>query len=129
MQVPLTGVTVTVPVAVVLLGALAVKLGILPVPDAPNPMAVLLFVQLKTPPPVPVKFTLSVCPIHACTFETALTEGVAVTVMGNVWAGPAQIPCGVTVIVAVPLVLAAVAAIEPVPLAATPMAGLLFVQA
>ena len=66
-------------------------------------------------------------------FETVLTEGVGLTIIVNVVGVPGQpFAIGVTVILAVtalaPTLTAVNAAILPVPLAAKPMLGVLFVQ-
>jgi hypothetical protein len=112
-----------------------VKLGMLPVPAAARPILVVLFVQLNTSPATaPLNVTADVAaPLHTVWFETAFTVDVGFTVYVYVIGVPAQpFALGVTVIVAVtavPPVLTAVnAGILPVPLAANPMLGALFVQ-
>ena len=72
----------------------AVKLAILPVPDAASPMVVLLFVQLYTVPAVaPVKLTAAVFdPLHKTCGNTAFTVGIGFTVMLNVCDVPVQLP-------------------------------------
>jgi hypothetical protein len=133
------GVTVMVAVigAVVLL--VAVKLAILPVPLAANPIAVLLFVQLYTvPATLPVKLTAAVgLPLHSNWLAGWLTLAVGFTVIVNVVDGPAQlmpplVNTGVTVIVAVTAVLPVLIAVNDgivlVPLAPSPMDRLLLVQ-
>ena len=56
-QIPSVGVTVIVEVIVALVEFVATKTGISPFPDAPNPVAVLLFVQANVEPAVPEKIT------------------------------------------------------------------------
>ena len=81
-----------------------------------------------------VKLTVAVVdPLHNTWPATGFTIGVGFTVMVKLTGKPGQIPkVGVTVMVAVigPLVALVVTngSISPVPLAARPMAGLLFVQ-
>jgi hypothetical protein len=115
----------------------AVKL-MLPVPLAPNPMAVLLLVQSKTEPVTgPVNAIVLDEPLHIMLFDTVVNLGVGLTVRVNVVAVPVQVNpapvyVGVTVIVAVaavaPVFTAVKLAMSPVPLAAKPMEVLLFVQ-
>lgn len=116
----------------------AVKLAILPVPDAARPMLVLVLVQLYTvPATAPVKITAFVAvPLHNICSNTAFTVGIGFTVMVNVIGLPVQVVpplvyLGVTVMVPVngaPVVLVDTKFRLPAPLAARPMAGLLLVQ-
>ena len=94
-------VTVRLPV-MELFTVAAVKL-ILPDPDEPSPMAVLLLVQANDGLfPVLVKFTDTGAPEHTVTSGIVLTEGPGVTVIVKTTGSPAQIPAvGVTVIFAV----------------------------
>lgn len=65
MQPPRLGVTLTVPV--VSTPTLAAVKAILPVPLVPRPMAVLLFVQAKVAPEVPVNVVATGLPAQAST--------------------------------------------------------------
>ena len=116
------------------------KLGILPVPLAANPMDGALLVHWNESAPVGpvvglVKLITAVGdPLHNTCPATGFTIGLGLTVIVNVIGVPAQPPgpVGVTVIVATsgPLVALVVTngCISPVPDAARPMAGLLLVQ-
>lgn len=115
----------------------AVKALISPLPFAAKPIAVLLFVQLKVAPAEPLKVTAeTLCPAQSVCGDTGLTVGDGLTVMVNVCGVPAQAGdepiLGVTVIVAdmgdVPVLVGVNEPILPVPLAASPMAVLLFDQ-
>jgi len=65
---------------------------ILPVPAAPRPIAVLLFVQVNTVPATgPVKFTATVVPTHTVWLATVFTDGVGFTVIVNVFDAPLQV--------------------------------------
>ena len=84
---------------------------------------------------LPVKFTASVAaPLHFVWSAGLLTVGVGLIVMVKVVATPGQLLVEVGVTVIVPVIGAFVAlvavneAISPVPLAANPIAVLLFVQ-
>ena len=110
-----------------------------PVPDDASPIDVLLFVQLNTvPPTVPLNVIPTVdAPLHTVWYMGSATVGVGLTVMVNTWAVPRHVTdpnvySGVTVIVAttgeVPALAAAKAAMLPVPLAASPIEGVLLVQ-
>ena len=72
---------------------MAVKLAILPVPDAARPIVVFVLVQLYTVPgTLPVKFTAAVAlPLHSTCGNTAFTVGTGFTVMVNVCAVPVQV--------------------------------------
>lgn len=117
---------------------LAAAKDILPVPPAPSPIAVLLFDQLYTVPATePVKLTVTPEPEHTVWLVTAFTVAVGFTVIVYVTGLPVQVTppvvyTGVTVMVATTGILvtlvAVKAAILPVPLAARPMEGVLFVQ-
>ena len=87
------GVTVIVATTGALVGLVAVKDAILPVPDAARPMLVLLLVQLYTVfAPLPVKITAAVgAPLHTAWLATAFTVGVGLTVIVNVIVGPVQV--------------------------------------
>lgn len=116
-------------------GLTATKAGIFPVPEAPNPIVVLLFVQVYTVPTTgPAKVTAAVvAPAHKVWLAIAFTDGVGFTVMVKLTGEPPQpVEVGVTVMVAVigaavPLV-ATKLGILPVPDAPRPMAVLLLVQ-
>ena len=88
------GVTVMVAVIGALVLLVAVKAGILPVPAAANPMAVLLLVQLYTvPATAPVKFTAAVAdPLHNTCGNTAFTVGIGFTVTVKLVDAPVQLP-------------------------------------
>jgi hypothetical protein len=133
------GVTVMVAVIGAAVALVAVKLGILPVPEAASPIAVLLLVQLYTvPATVPVKFTGAVPdPLQSNWSAGWLTLAVGFTVMVNVLDAPLQlipplVNVGVIVIVAVTGVLPALMAVNDgivlAPLAPSPMLVLLLVQ-
>ena len=133
------GVTVMVAVIGSAVVLVATKLGILPVPDAANPMDVLLFVQLYTVPATdPVKFTGAVlAPLQTNWSAGWLTLAVGFTVMVNVLVAPVQlmpplVNLGVIVMVAVtgvlPVLMAVNDGIVLAPLAPNPMDGLLFIQ-
>lgn len=87
------GVTVIVAVCTTAVALVAVKLAILPVPDAARPIVVLLFVQLYTvPATLPVKFTAVVAdPLHSTCGNTAFTVGIGFTVIVNVCGAPVQV--------------------------------------
>jgi len=131
------GVTVIVPLIAALVVLVAVKLAILPAPLAARPMPVLLFVQLNTVPgTVPVNVTAVVdAPLQTDWLATAATVAVGLTVIVKLTGTPAQAPgaVGVTVIVALIGAVVAFVAVKlamlPVPLAANPIAVLLFVHA
>lgn len=133
-----TGVIVTVAVTGVVVGFVAVKAAILPVPFATRPMDGVLLVQLNVVPPTgPVKFTGAVnVPLHTVWFATGSTTGVGATVIVKISGVPVQVTplvyAGVTVIVAVTGVVPVLVAVNdgrlPVPLAARPIDGVLFVQ-
>jgi len=73
----LAGVTVIVALTGECVLFIAVKEGKLPVPFAARPMAVVLFVQLKTAP-VPVKLTgVVIVPLSKIEFATGFTVGFA----------------------------------------------------
>lgn len=77
------GVIVMVAVIVELVTFVAVKEGISPVPPAPRPIAVLLFVQEKVVPGIgPLSETgEEKAPLHKILFETASAAGEGLTVM------------------------------------------------
>ena len=107
----------------------------LPVPLAPNPMAVLLFVQLYTVPATgPVKAWVTVEPVHTVWLATAFTVGIGLTTTVAVIGAPTQMP-EVGVIVKVTVIgtlvgLVSVPLILPLPLFAIPVTmGLSLVQA
>lgn len=113
----------------------AIKLAMFPVPLAAKPILGVLFVQLNVvPATVPVKLTAVVAaPVHSVWLATAPTLAVGFTVMVKVAAIPEQPPAvGVTVMVAVTGTLLVFTAVKldmfPVPLAAKPILGVLFVQ-
>ena len=130
------GVTVIVPVIVAVPVLVAENEVILPVPPAANPIAVLEFVQsYVTPLPIlPVKSIAPVdTPLHLVRLESGSTVGVGLTVMVKETGVPSQsLIFGVTVIVPVigevPVLVAVNEPILPVPVAANPMDGVLFIQ-
>lgn len=83
-----------VAVCTVAVALVAVKLAILPVPDAARPILVLLFVQLYTvPATAPVKLTAAVAVLlHTTWLDTAFTVGIGFTVIVNVIGVPVQVP-------------------------------------
>jgi len=106
---------------------------ILPVPETFNPVAALLLVQLNTVPvTLPLNTAAMGVPAQIFRSGTGLTDGAAATCTVNVRAGPLQLPNrGVTVMVAVcgpPGAAAVKFKAFPVPVAARPIFGLLFVQ-
>ena len=118
---------------------IAVNEGILPRPLAPRPIDGVLFTQLYTVPgTAPVKLMPDVdALLHTTWFAIMFTVGEGLTVMENVFGVPVQVlpPLvydGVTVIVAVtgtvPALMAVNEPILPVPLAASPIDGVLFTQ-
>lgn len=121
------GVTETVPTIGALVALVAVKLGILPVPLAPKPIAGLLFVQLKIVPATePVKFTAAVALLlHTTWLAGWFTSGIGSTVTVAVIGAPVQpLFDGVMVKVTVTgalVVLVSVPLILPDPLAAIPV--------
>ena len=131
------GVTVIVAVTGLLVGFNAMKLAILPMPAEPRPMLVLLLVQLYVVVP-PVLAVLKLIAAVGALLHTVWFAGVFITAVGftvivNVLGVPLQpLATGVTVIVAttgaVPALVAMKLAILPVPLAARPIEGALFVQ-
>lgn len=134
-----TGVTVTVDITADDVVLAAVKEAMLPVPLPANPIAELLLVQLKTVPlTAPLKLTGPVAlPAQAVWFEIAATVGRGLTLIVKVVGVPVQVTplvvrTGVTVMVeviaALVVLLAMKEAILPEPLAAIPVAVLLFVQ-
>ena len=135
---PLAVVGVTVIVAVIGAAVLfiAMKLGILPWPDAARPIEVLLLVQLNiVPATVPVKVIAAVAdPLQSVWLATAATVAVGLTVIVNVIGAPVQ-PLAVGVTVIVPLIAVTPAlvvtklGILPVPLAPSPIAVLELVHA
>lgn len=118
---------------------IAVNEGMLPLPLAANPMELVLLVQLYTvPATVPEKLMAAVVALlHTTWLDIAFTVGEGLTVIVNVFAVPVHVlpPLvneGVTVMVAVTGVLPELTAVKepilPVPLAASPIDGVLFVQ-
>jgi hypothetical protein len=129
------GVTVMVAVTGAAVLFTAVKLGILPWPDAASPIDGLLLVQLNiVPATVPLKVTAAVAaPLHKVWLATAVTFALGLTVIVNVIGAPVQpLADGVTVMVPLIAVAAALVAVKlgmfPLPLAARPIAGLELVQ-
>ena len=117
----------------------AVNDAISPVPLAARPIDVVLFVQLYTVPGAdPVNVTAVVgAPLQTDWLLTGSTFGVGFTVMVKLISGPVQLTpllvnTGVTVMVAttgaVPLLIAVNDAMLPLPDAARPIVGTLFVQ-
>jgi hypothetical protein len=134
-QLAADGVTVIVAVIGALVKLIAVKDAILPVPLAPKPIDVFVFVQLKVVPltePVNV-IALVATPLHNAWLPGGATFALGFTVIVNVFAVPGQLAVeGVTVIVAVtgllPGLVTVKAGIFPLPLAVKPIEVLLFVQ-
>lgn len=133
--------TLKVAVSGAVVAFVAVKAGTLPVPlFEPRPMASAVRDQEKTAPGVLLVKTIdgTLEPAQYVWLATALTFGTGFTVTVNVTGVPVQMApvvgevVGVTVIVAVtgavPLFTPTNEAMLPEPLAARPMAGLLFVQ-
>jgi hypothetical protein len=90
-----TGVTVIVAVTGLVPVFTAVNVGIVPVPEAPNPIVVLLFVQLNVVPfTIPLKAIATVdAPLHAdCAGGVATAVGSAYTWYINVIGVPRQSP-------------------------------------
>jgi hypothetical protein len=134
-QLPAEGVTVIVPVIGVDPGLVAVNAGTFPLPLAPSPMAVLLFVHINVVPGVEdVKFVAgTVAPIHTTILAGTITFGAGLTVMVYVDEVPVQpLIEGVTVMVAMMGVAPGLVAVNegtfPFPLAPSPIAVLLFVH-
>ena len=120
-------------------GLVAVKLGMLPLPLPPKPIAVLLFDQLYVVPvTAPLKLTrLLEAPEQSVWFDGAFTVGVGFTVIVKFCGVPAQVaPAlvydGVTVMVAVIGVVPALVTVKlgmlPLPLAPKPIAVFVFDQ-
>ena len=111
------------------------KVAMLPVPDAPKPMEVLLFVHEKLAPDgVLLKDTAGTdSPSQTNSFGTTDTIGFAFIVMVNVLAFPVH-PLSVGITVIIPLILLVVEllavkeGILPLPEAARPMLVFEFVQ-
>ena len=72
---PVDGVTVIVAVTGAAVGLMAVKGAIFPVPLAPSPIAVLLFVQVKVVPETVLEKTIVfvVAPLHMVTLSGCIT--------------------------------------------------------
>jgi hypothetical protein len=124
-----------------LLGFNATNEGISPIPLAPRPMLILLFVQVNVViPPVltVVKVTVVVLPpLHTTWLAGWSTSPVGLTVIVKVFVGPSHVTppfvkCGVTMIVAitgdVPALIAVKVGILPLPVAVNPMLVSLLVQ-
>jgi hypothetical protein len=114
----------------------AVKEGMLPVPEAARPIAVLEFVQSNVVPAGTAtnEFNGTTAPAQKAMFGSGVMAGIGLTVMVNTSGVPGHpVSVGVTVIVEVigaPVALVAVnAGVLPVPEAARPIAVLEFVQA
>jgi len=129
------GVTVMVAVTGVLPVLVAAKEAILPFPVAANPMDGLLLVQSNEVPATVSRKVMAVeeAPLHNICGAMLFTVGVGFTVIVKVsWVPVHPLTEGVTVIVAVtgvvPVFVAAKEAMFPLPLAASPMDGLLLVQ-
>jgi hypothetical protein len=118
---------------------MALKEPIFPVPLPTRPIDGVLFVHWNTVPDTAPLNVMAVVfnPLHTTWLGTAFSVGVGFTVMVNVLAVPVQVmpplvKDGVTVMVAVtgavPIFTALKLAIGPVPLAASPIDVVLFVQ-
>lgn len=128
-EIVMSAVAGTVPVFI------ATKDAIFPVPLAGKPIEGLSFVQLKLVPlTAPEKLMEPVAALLQTARSAGLTTfGVGFTVIVNVLGVPGQMPLeGVTRIVATAFTLPALTAVKggisPLPLAAKPIAGLLFVH-
>jgi len=129
-QVPAIGVTVIVAVCGIVPALVPVKVR-LPLPDAPKPIAVLLFIQLNTVPVLPAKTTPIFCPAQTVELAGCDTNGGGNTVILKFLGVPVQpFSTGVTVMIPVWMVAIAVAvpAMLPEPDAPMPMAVLLLFQ-
>jgi hypothetical protein len=132
-----TGVTIMIAVTGLEVALMAVNEPILPEPEAARPIVLLLFVQLNTvPDTAPLNVIVVVAELLQTDWLAGLdtTVGVGLTVMVAVIGVPGQLlAVGVIVIVAVigvePVFIAVNDGILPLPLAANPMVGSLFVQA
>ena len=129
------GVTVIVATVGAVPALVAVNNGIFPVPLAARPTVGLLFVQTKVVPAtgLPIVTTEVVAPLQNAIFPIGFTTGVGYNVIVNVDGVPMQpFADGVMVIVAItvekPGFVAVKEGMDPVPLAARPMDGVLFVQ-
>ena len=129
------GFTVMVAATAIVPKFVAVKDEISPLPVAPKPMLVLLFVQLYiVPATAPAKLTTAVVvPLHKTWLAGCTTLGAGLTVIVNDLGVPGQpAVVGVTVIVAVTGVIPALTAVKagifPLPVAPKPMVVLLFTQ-
>jgi hypothetical protein len=129
------GKTLIVDVIGALVKLVAVNEGIFPTPFAARPIAVLLLIQVKPVPlTVPVKLIALVeVPLHKAWLAGIETFGVGFTVMVNVCGAPGHPAAdGVTVIVAVIGAFVELVAVNdgifPLPVAASPIEVLLFVQ-
>jgi hypothetical protein len=114
---------------------LAVKPGIVPVPEAPMPVAVLLFVHATVPAGLLVVHVIAgTAAPSQNTFEAGVVMvGTGFTTILKLIAGPLQVPKrGTTEIIAVTAVAELLVATNdgnpPVPEAGNPMLGWLFVQ-
>ena len=134
-----TGVTVIVADIGAAVALVAVKLGILPVPAAANPIAGLLLVQLNTVPAItPVNVTGAVeAPLHTVWPATPFTFAVGFTVIVKLTGVPVQlipplVNVGVTVIVdvtgAAVLLIAVKDGILPTPSGPCPICAPVCVQ-
>ena len=135
-QVPKVGVTDIVPVMGAAVPLVAPKAGMLPLPLAPKPMAVLELVQVNVAPAGVLANELRGTTAFAqkVKFGSATTTGCGLIVIVKFIGGPTQVPnVGVTVIVEVIGPAVALVAVKagkpPVPLAARPIAVFEFVQA
>ena len=132
LYVPVTDIVATTDESLLLM---AVKGKIFPDPDAGSPIVVLLFVQAN---PEPVTFPLNStrlvkAPLHNSWLTDWFTIAVGSTIILTVLAGPEQpAAVAITVIIALSgileLLVAMKGAIFPIPVAASPIEVLLFVQ-
>ena len=130
------GVTVIVATTGEVVGLMAVNDGMFPMPLAPRPIVVLLFVQVKIVLAiVPAKVTAAVFePLHTVRFAGCVTCGVGLTVIVKLVVAPPAQPAALvdTIIVAttgaLPALIAMKLAILPVPLAARPIDGWVLTQ-
>lgn len=133
-QAPCEGVAVMVEIVCVVTW-LAVKVGIVPVPEAPMPVAVLLFVQATVAVALLVVQAIAgtVAPSQKTLEAGTVMVGAGLTVIVKLLAVPLHVPrCGTTEIVAVTgfaeLFVAVKEGSPPFPDAANPILGWLFVH-
>lgn len=129
------GVTEIVAVTAVVPALTAVNDAMFPVPLAASPIPGVLFVQLNiVPDTAPVKLIAEVeAPLHTIWLPGFVTEAVGLTIIVKIIGVPVQpLADGVTVNVAItgaePVLIAVNEVISPVPVAESPIPGVLLVQ-